>query len=1409
MTTRLAFGVGGAVAGSFIGQPGLGFAVGSFIGGAVEGPEKIVNEGQQVTSVGTTTSTLGIAKPITYATIPLTGNVIDSSPIRNILHEENPDTGGKSFGGGPEVTNKWYTAELDLDVALGDKKIGGIIGCWANETLLIDNTPGSTIVSPPWLKYKVYLGTENELPDPVFEALRGVGNVPAYRGTPRVVFYSFQLEHFNNQLPTFKFLVAESITESNSLLKKDFGGNAQIGALQINTSNSLVYHVSNSPATGLICQVYDAYSKAIVYTMRWPNEDVSRVDESGDAGLFAMPVVAGDLTLPTPANAHLVISTEFGAGSARLSFFDAFTGEYLGFVEDLYSTEENFPLIVSNENSNTLFKERISSNNFFSNLQSWRFSFVGTEGVSGPIAYQTNGSVLIPVEDREDAFEWTWKSESSYPYGTTKNGFILVDSVDRVDNIDYLCLIDDTNPTIVEELKAVTDGFYLDSLNNNSADITKIIWDSLNELFWVIGQADTGVGDTLFRAYDLKLSVVKEKVYTGNTFYTSIADYGVFNADTGEIFWVQLVGQDIWTFNTVSMEFTNLNSVPGIGGNGPHDGSVYHHGTNTYWKMSGGHVLDLIRLSSSDPDSVLLSSVFSDLCQRAGYDPTQYQTSKLDPKTTEGYSIDVDGPYRSKMLELQQAYMVDIIDKGDYLDFQFRDNTVITRIEKKELAIFNGNGTNNARGRVITRREMDLKLPGRTQVSYYNKEAEYEQNTQMSRREASYVIDNPTTIAVPICLTNDEAKQLAGVIEHLSHIEKEVYEISTFIKYLYLTPGDVVEIEANDTELLLGRIIYKKFNGYSVQFILTRVEPSVLINNQTGGATEPRDIEVPHNSLTSVAHLDIPLLLESQNNAGYNVSAVGMSESWQGASIYKSPDKQNWSLLTSIVKSSNIGTVQNALSDALSTHWDRHSSIIVNMRVGGELSSCTEEEALQGNINAVAIGINGRFEICNFVNAVLIGERQYQVDTFLRGRIGTEWVTGTHVAGDLFVLLTADDLTYVGDSLANLYDPFYYRTVSFGNNLYSDQVMDQIHTNNGVCLMTLAPAQLKVERAVNLDLKFTWVSRTRFPLNNFWSGEQSDQEVFEFLIVKDADGSTLQNPEGLTIGEYTYTRTQQLADGLPADDLTPITCTAYHTSSILTANKGRGYPATIQTFVGEPPNEYLEYCATIGMYVLWEMGEPGGSTDIFDTFGIYNGFTSGSPLRNQPSLFAGYGASTEYNLSARGKGGNIPYDQFDFLNFSFSVMVYPLETNSLGDQSLFTAYIDYGSTENDYVTLRWMADGTVQAIHRNTSGTQRFAIWSSQLPINQTTHFVITFNAPDSDTFGPFNLYANGVLVGTDQAKLGPGNIGGDDALEMAFGLAAETTNDQVNQHRQQVAMVFNRAVSATEVELMYAKTGL
>lgn len=188
----------GAAVGFFFGSPQLGFLIGSIIGNAVD-PQVI--RGPRIGDAGIQTAAEGGFRPVVRGKIAIKGNVIERG---NRVVRKDRQQAGK---GGPvtETERVYWT----FAIALGEP-IQGILRIWQDEKLVYDIRPGSAIpeeTSEFAGQIRIYLGSEDQLPDPDLEVIHGVGNTHAYPGTAYVVFPNFDLTDYRERIPDFRFEV--------------------------------------------------------------------------------------------------------------------------------------------------------------------------------------------------------------------------------------------------------------------------------------------------------------------------------------------------------------------------------------------------------------------------------------------------------------------------------------------------------------------------------------------------------------------------------------------------------------------------------------------------------------------------------------------------------------------------------------------------------------------------------------------------------------------------------------------------------------------------------------------------------------------------------------------------------------------------------------------------------------------------------------------------------------------------------------------------------------------------------------------------------------------------------------------------------------------------------------------------
>ena len=133
---------------------------------------KINQTGSRLTDLKMATSSLGVGIPWWYGTGRGAGNMIYGPPFTEIVNTSTESSG--KGGGGTETTTTTYTYTCNCAFLLGKGVIKGVKRIWAEGELVYDLDLNNTgYVGDLQSKIKVYLGTEDQMPDPTIEIDRG------------------------------------------------------------------------------------------------------------------------------------------------------------------------------------------------------------------------------------------------------------------------------------------------------------------------------------------------------------------------------------------------------------------------------------------------------------------------------------------------------------------------------------------------------------------------------------------------------------------------------------------------------------------------------------------------------------------------------------------------------------------------------------------------------------------------------------------------------------------------------------------------------------------------------------------------------------------------------------------------------------------------------------------------------------------------------------------------------------------------------------------------------------------------------------------------------------------------------------------------------------------------------------
>lgn len=198
--------VGAATGIPFAGK--IGSMLGSSLGGSIGGgSNKTRYEGARLEQLAVQTSTYGRMIPIVFGTVRISGNVIWSRPIREVETTTRVRNGGKGGGARRQTsTSTSYSYYVTLAIAICEGEVTRIDRVWADSKLL-DLSQGT---------YRLYYGSEAQMPDLLIESYQGVGATPAYRGTAYVVIEDFPLGDFGNRIPNFTFEVTRRVSQKDA-----------------------------------------------------------------------------------------------------------------------------------------------------------------------------------------------------------------------------------------------------------------------------------------------------------------------------------------------------------------------------------------------------------------------------------------------------------------------------------------------------------------------------------------------------------------------------------------------------------------------------------------------------------------------------------------------------------------------------------------------------------------------------------------------------------------------------------------------------------------------------------------------------------------------------------------------------------------------------------------------------------------------------------------------------------------------------------------------------------------------------------------------------------------------------------------------------------------------------------------
>jgi hypothetical protein len=533
-----------------------------------------------------------------------------------------------------------------------------------------------------------------------------------------------------------------------------------------------------------------------------------------------------------------------------------------------------------------------------------------------------------------------------------------------------------------------------------------------------------------------------------------------------------------------------------------------------------------------------LPVVSADLMERAGYTSGQYDVAELlDTDIVRGMALSQVSASRSALELLQGAYFFEAA-KTDQIKLFPRQETPVVTIPYADLGFSFDGGDQE---QFVLTNSNDLELPAQIAVQYANMLADYQAGTEFSDRLLTEQ-ESTNVVQLALGLLPIEAKTIADKMLADLIAGQWRFTIKLPLKYAYLMPGDIFNVVARDGRSFRGRIQSKKDSQVLIELECVLDDVGTLDVNAATDANYVSQTVILDPSVTEWESLDIPLLRDADNNVSwYSAMAPVLVEDtrWPGGVIVQSFGGDAYTQLYSTGDVSAIGECDTTLGNwPHGAMFDETNTLTVTL-YAGELESVDRADMLlDQELNAAAVGVDGRWEIIRFRNADLIGSTStglniYELSGLLRGQRGTEWAIGLHGSNERFVLLDTT-IRNIPSQLNELNLERFIKGVT--SNTPLNDVTERSFTHTGVSLKPFSVAQLRA-LPDGSDIEITWNRRTR--LSYRYAGINPVVplgEATEAYRVWIYDGSTLVRTENVTTDSYTYSAADIASDGFVSTD---------------------------------------------------------------------------------------------------------------------------------------------------------------------------------------------------------------------------------------------------------------------------------
>lgn len=1051
----LAFTAVGAAAGAYFGNPMLGAQLGMIAGsiaGALLFPGGEDQKGPRLGDLRVADASYGITIPLVYGAARVGGVMIWTSGIEERSSEESMK------GGGPTATTYSYYASCAIGLCEGP--IEAVRKIWFDTRLVYDVSannlgiinqrmgdidPRHLLTAEELEKRRneieaelsavqssltVYLGSEDQLPDPTMEAHEGAGQVPAHRGLAYLLFADLPLQAYGNRIPSVS---AEVMTAASPAYPK-----RTVSPDAVHTDQMVM-----DSARQLLWERHDQTLVQIDALNNTVRLSGSVITSKANGEELATPLGLG---LAVDVDGAVYLPTKITSNTHRLIRVDpvSFAATHVNVSNLTYLPEPLAPCSC------------IHASPTFIWWSSFVFNYVAVFIRPGAM-HPSTGDVVTLMQQ----------------FAIVRFGGELAGlrgqnlAIDRDETAWVVCSAGHAGNVLMLHFSPSGNYRHFD-ISEHLRGGDYITYDAQTHAVLVRGYPPGNTSQKRIVRFDCGTQEVTgiSPPFSAHSYMDSAWRHGVQGR---LLWWPSAPGFQVFDVDSLTIvETYDVTTWPGgtLG-----YGGLYDVGTAAMWQSESGAGLGKYYFGRQEPQPVTLGSIVDDLSQRAGLPASALNTAALT-EPVHGFVMSQRSEARSSVEMLLSAFLADGVESDWALLFRHRALAPVATLTADDLAAHEPGATLPD---VLTPARLDdQQLPIRVDITYADPARDYQDTVQHARRfQAGQRARSQREVRTPVLLTADQAKQLAEQSLTEAWVSRTTYRLTLPYRWSTLDPGDVLAVEAlGQSQLMRVQQIQHGANGIldctAVAYDAHTYTASMSVGVVADASTAQQIVFL---APTELVLIDTHLLRDVDEGPGYYLAMGGQGGGqWPGATAFSSIDGSAWRMEETITHAMSYGRSLTTLGEGTPYVFDTGHTVDVRL-VSGSLSSASELDV----INGANAGLLGE-ELLQWCTATPLDATTWRLSHLLRGRRGTEWAIPDHAEGERFVVLTPTTIRREDMSLSEVGTTRLYRAVT--NNTDLLQTSTQPFKNTALGLKPYSPAHVHITTEAGLPV-LAWERRTR------------------------------------------------------------------------------------------------------------------------------------------------------------------------------------------------------------------------------------------------------------------------------------------------------------------------------------------